>query len=51
MYLYSGYIECGGYFNADYKFEHEEELDDWEQLEWLLNTGTIQIIANEPQEV
>jgi hypothetical protein len=49
MYLYSGYVDSG-HGVADYKFEHEEELDDWEQLEWLLNTGTIQIIANEPQE-
>ena len=44
-YLYSGYIECGG-DGADYEFESNEELDGLGQLQWLLNTGILQIIDN-----
>ena len=45
MYLYSGYIDCGGR-TADYEFESEEELDGMGQLDYLLNTGILQIIDN-----
>ena len=49
-YLYSGYIECGG-SEADYEFESDEILDGLGQLHWLLETGTLQIMDNEPEEV
>jgi hypothetical protein len=49
MFVYSGYIECG-LEEASYEFESEEELDAMQQLDWLLATGTLQIIDNEPQE-
>lgn len=49
-YLYSGYIDCGGDI-ADYEFESDEILDGMGQLTWLLNTGTLQIMDNFPQEV
>ena len=50
MYIYSGVIECGN-GEADYEFESDEELDAWDQLQYLLNSGMLQIIDNEPQEV
>jgi hypothetical protein len=49
MYIYSGYIECGG-SSADYEFQSDEILDAWDQLQYLLNSGILQIIDNEPQE-
>ena len=49
MFIYSGYIECGNEA-ADYEFEHDEELDGLGQLEYLLNSGILQIIDNPPQE-
>ena len=49
MFIYSGYIDCGGDI-ADYEFEHDEELDGLGQLEYLLNSGILQIIDNPPQE-
>lgn len=45
MYLYSGYIDCGN-GTADYEFESEEELDGMGQLDYLLNTGILQIMDN-----
>jgi hypothetical protein len=48
MMIYSGYIECGGQ-EADYEFESDEILDGMGQLNWLLNTGTLQIMHNEPR--
>lgn len=48
MFLYSGYIECGNGY-ADYEFESDEVLDAYEQLQWLLVTGTLQIMDNPPQ--
>ena len=50
MYLYSGLIECGNRV-ADYEFETEEDLDAMGQLYFLMNSGMLQIIDNEPQEV
>ena len=50
MYLYSGYIDCGNQ-EADYEFEHEEELDGLGQLQYLLNSGMLQIMDNAPQEL
>lgn len=50
MFIYSGYIECGG-SDADYEFETEEELDTLGQLHFLLESGILQIIDNDPQEV
>jgi len=47
--IYSGYIECGN-DEADYEFESDEILDPMGQLNWLLNTGTLQIIDNPPRE-
>ena len=47
MWLYSGYIECGG-SDADYEFESDEVLDPMQQLQWLLVTGTLQIMDNPP---
>jgi len=47
--IYSGYIECGGQ-EADYEFESDEILDGMGQLEWLLQTGTLQIMDNAPRE-
>lgn len=47
--IYSGYIECGG-SEADYEFESDETLDAMGQLHWLLETGTLQIMDNEPRE-
>lgn len=49
MPIYSGYIDCGG-SEADYEFESDEILDPIEQLTWLLNTGTLQIMDNPPRE-
>lgn len=49
-YIYSGYIDCG-LDEASYEFESDEELDAIGQLNWLLNTGTLQIMDNFPQEV
>ena len=48
MWLYSGYIECGNGY-ADYEFESDEVLDPMQQLQWLLVTGTLQILDNPPQ--
>lgn len=50
MYIYSGYIDCGNNV-ADYEFESDEILDGLGQLEYLLNSGDLQIIDNPPQEV
>jgi hypothetical protein len=47
--IYSGYIDCGG-SEADYEFESDETLDAMGQLNWLLETGILQIMDNEPQE-
>lgn len=49
--IYSGYIDCGG-SEADYEFEYEGEdaLDAMGQLNWLLDTGTLQIMDNEPKD-
>ena len=44
-YLYSGYIDCGGTV-ADYEFESNEELDGMQQLQWMLDTGILQILDN-----
>ena len=49
MTIYSGYIECGG-SEADYEFESDEVLDTMGQLNYLLQTGILQIIPNEPEE-
>lgn len=49
-YLYSGYISCGGR-EADYEFEADEEMDALEQLQFLLDSGTLQIFDDEPQEI
>ena len=48
MYLYSGTIDCGNN-EADYEFESDEILDAWDQLQYLLNSGILQIIDN-PRE-
>ena len=45
MFLYSGYIDCGG-SEADYEFTSEEILDGMGQLEYLLNSGMLQIMDN-----
>jgi hypothetical protein len=47
--IYSGYIECGGH-EADYEFESDEILDGMGQLEWLLSSGTLQIMDDAPRE-
>jgi hypothetical protein len=45
MYLHSGYIYIEGtHEQADYEFEHEEKLDGMEQLQYLLDSGMLQII-------
>ena len=49
MPIYSGYIDCGN-DAADYEFESDEILDVDQQLQWLLETGTLQIIDNPPQD-
>ena len=49
MYIYSGTIDCGN-GEADYEFQSDETLDAWDQLQYLLNSGILQIIDNEPQE-
>jgi hypothetical protein len=49
MPIYSGYIECGN-GEADYDFRSDEILDAMGQLRWLLDTGTLQIIDNAPQD-
>ena len=49
MYFYSGYIDCGN-GTADYEFESDEILDGMGQLQYLLNSGMLQIVDNEPQE-
>jgi hypothetical protein len=46
--IYSGYIECGGN-DADYEFESDEILDGMGQLNYLLNTGILQIMDSEPR--
>ena len=49
MFIYSGCILIEGMgTEADYEFEHEDELNGMEQLEYLLNSGLLQIIDNEP---
>lgn len=50
MFLYSGYIDCGN-MEADYEFESDEILDGYQQLQYLLNTGMLQIMDNPPQEL
>lgn len=47
--IYSGFIECGGQ-EADYEFESSHELNTMEQLDWLINSGVLQIIDNPPRE-
>ncbi len=49
MYLYSGYIDCGN-TEADYEFESDEILDGMGQLNYLLNTGILQIMENPPRD-
>jgi hypothetical protein len=49
MFIYSGTIDCGN-GEADYEFQSDEILDAWDQLQYLLNSGILQIIDNEPQE-
>lgn len=49
MFIYSGTIDCGN-GEADYEFQSDEILDAWDQLQYLLNSGMLQIIDNEPQE-
>jgi hypothetical protein len=46
--IYSGFIDCGGN-EADYEFESDEILDGMGQLNWLLNTGVLQIMDSEPR--
>ena len=48
MTIYSGYIECGNQ-EADYEFESDEILDGMGQLEYLLNSGLLQIMDNPPR--
>lgn len=50
MYIYSGYIDCGNNV-ADYEFESDEVLDGYGQLEYLLNSGLLQIMDNAPEEI
>jgi hypothetical protein len=50
MFVYSGYIDCG-LEEASYEFESEVKLDAVEQLQYLLDTGILQIVPNPPQEV
>lgn len=50
MYLYSGYIECGG-SEADYEFTYEEKLDAMGQLNYLLETGILQIMDNVAERI
>jgi len=47
MAIYSGYIECGG-SEADYEFESDAVLDAMGQLNYMLQTGILQIIDNLP---
>lgn len=49
MYIYSGTIDCGN-DEADYEFQSDETLDAWGQLQYLMNSGILQIFDNEPQE-
>ena len=49
MYIYSGYIDCG-LEEASYEFESDEILDGMGQLNYLLNTGILQIMDNDPKE-
>jgi len=48
MPIYSGYIDCGNGI-ADYEFESDEILDGMGQLEYLLNSGLLQIMDNPPR--
>lgn len=49
MYLYSGYIYIEGtHEQADYEFKSGAVLDPMQQLQWLLVTGTLQIMDNPP---
>ena len=50
MYLYSGYIDCGG-SEADYEFESDEILDGMGQLTYLLNSGMLQIMDNVREKI
>lgn len=50
FYIYSGTVDCGN-GEADYEFETDEVLDGYGQLEYLLNSGLLQIMDNEPEEV
>jgi hypothetical protein len=50
MYLYSGYIECGG-SEADYEFVSEDRLDGLGQLAYLLDSGMLQIMDNIPERI
>ena len=49
MTIYSGYIDCGN-GEADYEFESDEVLDAVGQLDYLVSTGALQIMPNEPVE-
>jgi hypothetical protein len=51
MTIYSGYIhiETTGE-DAYYEFDSEEGMTALDQLDFMLNTGIIQIIDNAPQE-
>jgi hypothetical protein len=46
--IYSGFIDCGGE-EASYEFQSDEILDAMGQLEYLMFSGILQIIDNEPQ--
>ena len=49
MFIYSGYIDCGNE-TADYEFESDDYLNGYQQLEYLLESGMLQIVDNEPVE-
>mgnify|MGYP003352818261 FL=1 len=48
MLIYSGTIDCGN-GEADYEFESDEILDGMGQLEYLLNSGLLQIMDLPPR--
>lgn len=49
MAIYSGYIDCGN-STANYEFTADEGLDAMGQLLWLIETGTLQIMPDDPEE-
>ncbi len=51
MTIYSGYIEIETTGeSAYYEFDGEEGMTALDQLDFMLNTGIIQIIDNPPRE-